>query len=100
LPIYLKEALRFLVKGSTGNVYEITAQRTSSRLRMTCTCQAGRNHIWCKHRAALIDGDISNLVSGSISDIKKLSEWAIGVEIVPRDEPRRLRAKRSDDFGG
>jgi DNA polymerase-3 subunit epsilon len=94
-----KEALRFLVKGSTGNIYEITARRTANRLRMTCTCQAGQNHIWCKHRTALIDGDVSNLVSGTLSEIKKLSEWTLDAEIEPRDELRRLRTGRSGDFG-
>jgi DNA polymerase-3 subunit epsilon len=94
----LKEALRFLVKGSTGNIYEITARRTTNQLRMTCTCQAGQNHIWCKHRTALLDGDVSNLVSGTESDIKRLSDWSLGVAVEPRDELRRLRAERSHDF--
>jgi DNA polymerase III subunit epsilon len=58
-PGNLNDVLRFLVKGSTGNIYEITARRTANRLRMTCTCQAGQNHFWCKHRAALIDGDVA-----------------------------------------
>jgi NAD-dependent DNA ligase len=38
------------------------------------------------------------LVSRGISDIKKLSEWALGVEIEPRDVPRRAKLERSDDF--
>ncbi len=96
---YLEDALCFSIKGSTGNIYEITARRTANQLRTTCTCQAGQNRTWCKHRTALLDGDVSNLLSENASDIKKLAEWAVGVEVEPRDSPRRVWRHRSSNFG-
>jgi DNA polymerase-3 subunit epsilon len=92
---FIGEILCFSVKGSTGNIYEITARRLAKKLRISCTCQAGQMRSWCKHRTALLDGDISNLLSDNISDVKKLAEWAEGVKIEPRDEPRRGLHSRS-----
>lgn len=93
----LDEVLCFSVRGSTGNVYEITGRMVAEKLRVSCTCQAGQNRIWCKHRTALLDGDISNLLSGTVTDVKKLSEWAVGAEVEPRDDPRRERHSRHID---
>ncbi len=87
---FIEDVLCFTVLGSTGNIYDITARKAGEKLRVSCTCQAGRNRRWCKHRTALLDGDISNLLSDNVSDIEKLAEWAEGVEVEPRDEPRRV----------
>jgi len=95
----LDDVLCFSVRGSAGNIYEITARRIAEKLRVSCTCQAGQNRIWCKHRTALLDGDVSNLLSDNVSDVKKLAEWADGVEVEPRDEPRRAWRSRSTSLG-
>ena len=50
---------------------------------------------WCKHRTALLDGDVSNLLSDNVSDVKKLGDWADGMEVERRDEPRRVWRGRS-----
>jgi len=96
---FVEEVLCFSVRGSTGNIYEITARRGPERLRVSCTCQAGQNRIWCKHRAALFDGDVSNLLSDNISDVKKLAEWANGVEVEPRDKARQVWRGRPSNSG-
>jgi uncharacterized Zn finger protein len=51
-------------EGSTGEIYEISILKHEDHLRMTCTCPAGRNSniTYCKHRAAIILGDFSQLV--------------------------------------
>ena len=85
----LEDVLCFSVKGSTGNIYEITARRVADQLRMTCTCQAGQNRIWCKHRTALLDGDVTNLVSDNLLDVAKLAEMSVGVAVEPRDRALR-----------
>jgi DNA polymerase-3 subunit epsilon len=93
------EILSFSVRGSTGNTYEITARKAPDKLRVSCTCQAGQNRIWCKHRTALFDGDVSNLLSGNVLDVKKLAEWANGMEVEPRDELRRVSRSQSSSLG-
>jgi hypothetical protein len=97
---FLEDILCFSVRGSTGNIYDITARKAAEKLRISCTCQAGQNRIWCKHRTALLDGDISNLLSDNVSDVEKLAEWAEGTEVEPRDEPRREKHFRSINLDG
>lgn len=94
---YMDEILCFSVRGSTGNVYEITARKVDDKVRVSCTCQAGKNRIRCRHRIALLDGDVSDLLSGSVADVKKLAAWAAGAEVEPRDERRRERHSRHVD---
>lgn len=96
---FLEEILSFSVRGSTGNTYEVAARKAADKLRVSCTCQAGQNRIWCKHRTVLFDGDISNLVSDNASDVEKLAKWAVGVEVEPRDKPRRALRSRSGNVG-
>jgi DNA polymerase-3 subunit epsilon len=95
---FLDDILSFSVRGSTGNIYGITARRTAGKLRVSCTCQAGQNRNWCKHRTSLVDRDVSNLLSENVLDVKKLAEWAVDVEVEPRDEPRRTWRDRSRNF--
>ena len=94
----LEDVLCFSVKGSTGNIYEITARRVADQLRMTCTCQAGQNRIWCKHRTALLDGDVTNLVSDNLLDVAKLAEMSVGVAVEPRDRALRAWSHRAGKF--
>lgn len=82
---HLESILNFVVKGSTGNLYEITARRVEGRLRMTCTCQAGQNGLWCKHRTALLNGEFDHLSSGNLNDMATLAEIASGAVVERRD---------------
>lgn len=50
------------VAGSTTEPYLVSFERLDRHLGMTCTCQAGRFGKFCKHRAALLQGDISAVV--------------------------------------
>lgn len=89
------DLLSFTVRGSTGNIYQVTARKSGDGVSMSCTCQAGQHGLWCRHRTALLDGDVTELVSENISDISKLAEIAAGVPIDPRD----TRDRRSNGNG-
>src|SRR5207244_3358743 len=71
-------SLQFLVEGSTGNEYEIVASRIGNHFRMTCTCEAGQNKVFCKHRAALLNGSADDLISDNESDLIKLANFMAG----------------------
>jgi DNA polymerase-3 subunit epsilon len=75
--------LRFTVKGRT-DTYQVTAHRVARALRMTCSCQAGRNRIWCWHRTSLLDGVCDDLLSDNPSDLAKLAVMAAGADIEGR----------------
>jgi len=63
--------LHFEVTGSKGNVYEVKVEKEGANINAYCTCQAGVNGLYCKHRFALMDGDISNLASRNPQDVEK-----------------------------
>lgn len=56
-------SLRLQVRGSQGDLYDVELIRDGTHLRITCTCPAGENGQACKHRLALLDGDVTALVS-------------------------------------
>ena len=67
-----ENAIHFDVEGSTGNIYGIVAWRTANHFHMTCTCDAGKNSHFCKHRDALLNGIVDHLVSNNTADVAKL----------------------------
>jgi DNA polymerase-3 subunit epsilon len=75
-----RASLRFMFEGSNDNTYEIIASRVGNHFEMTCTCQAGQNELWCKHRSALMKGRLDKLISENASDVEKLPELAAGTE--------------------
>lgn len=70
--------LEFQVRGSAGDLYEITAERMGGEVAMFCTCQAGRNGMHCKHRFMLLDGVVDNLASENHDDVLTLKSWVPG----------------------
>lgn len=64
--------LRFSVRGSTGNRYEIVLEERSFGLYLRCDCIAGRHRRRCRHVDAMIDGDVTDLLSGNLGDVERL----------------------------
>ena len=97
-PEKIQDDLSFVIRGSTGNTYYVSVHRLEAAVRMTCTCQAGQNGSWCRHRTALLDGDVSNLLSDNVSDVVKLSQMTSGVVVLPRDGRRHSGRAEGPDF--
>jgi len=75
-------SLKYQVKGSAAQPYQITVQGTGAGLRVFCTCPAMRKGgMFCKHVAALLVGDVTNLVHPS-DDVEELKRRAIGSNLV------------------
>ena len=85
-----EDGLSFTVRGSTGNTYFVNAQKVGPEVRISCTCQAGQNGLWCKHRTALLDGVVSDLLSNNVSDVVSLSRMAAGLVVLPRDRRKQI----------
>lgn len=66
------QALSFAVKGRRGDRYAVTLEDRATGLRLRCTCMAGRYGTNCRHVAALLDGDITDLLSGNHDDVERL----------------------------
>lgn len=67
-----KMRLDFEVTGSRGDPYQITFEKISNTLRAFCSCKAGQNGQFCKHRESLMSGDVSNLISDNSDDVCRL----------------------------
>ncbi|WP_446469410.1 SWIM zinc finger family protein [Xenorhabdus stockiae] len=57
------EKIHFLVKGSAEEPYKVTFVKDSNNLSAFCTCPAGENGMYCKHRVNILKGDPKNIVS-------------------------------------
>ncbi|MDB5592321.1 3'-5' exonuclease [Enterovirga sp.] len=64
--------LAFTMRGSRGDAYEIAGAFEGPRYALRCSCMAGRHRIRCRHVTALLDGDVTDLLSGNLYDIEKL----------------------------
>jgi DNA polymerase-3 subunit epsilon len=64
--------LHFAVRGSSGNRYAVTLEDRSNGPHLRCTCMAGRYGTRCRHVKALLDGDITDLLSSNHADVEVL----------------------------
>jgi len=75
------EKLTFLVQGSATEPYEPTFWKDGDNLTTSCTCLAGDNGWYCKHRFAVMNGDTTNLVSDNKDDVKRLRQMLVGSDV-------------------
>jgi hypothetical protein len=76
------EVLTFVVVSSrSGETYHLKAQRAPGGVRFTCTCAAGENGSYCRHRLDLLAGVVGELRSGSAADVQALAVWAQGTAL-------------------
>ena len=75
------EQLVFMVKGSSGDAYEITFIKDGTSLTALCTCPAGTYGNLCKHRLAILDGDTKAISSDNADQVPKVIEWLSGTDV-------------------
>lgn len=73
--------LVFIVEGSQGDEYEVKFKQIGNNLIVTCTCQAADNGLHCKHRIALLNGDIGSVTSGNERDLAKTRALLSGTSL-------------------
>lgn len=72
----------FLVQGSSPDPYEVTfVKRDGNNLSAYCTCPAGENGIYCKHRFRILDGKDEGIISNNKDDIAIVLSWLKGSDI-------------------
>ncbi|MCJ2034392.1 3'-5' exonuclease [Methylobacterium sp. J-068] len=72
--------LHFAVRGSSGNRYAVTLEDRTGGPHLRCTCMAGRYGTRCRHVKALLDGDITDLLSGNHADVEALRRRMIATQ--------------------
>lgn len=61
--------MTFHVQGSSHEPYAVTFVHEGTVLNAECTCPAGQNGSYCKHRLAILSGDSAGIVSDNAADI-------------------------------
>jgi hypothetical protein len=74
--------IRFLVQGSAATPYEVEfVKRSETNISAYCTCPAGQNGMYCKHRFSIIEGKTKGIVSDNLEDVQTVKSWLSGSDI-------------------
>lgn len=96
------ERLEFVVLGSQGDEYRITFERNEMNLNVFCTCAAGENRLYCKHRFALMNGEYERVIVGDEvklarvkavmqgTDLEQAYKGLVAADIVHAEAKRKL----------
>jgi DNA polymerase III subunit epsilon len=68
----VRKGFHFVVRGSTGNLYNISEIERNGVFDLSCECAGWKIKRRCRHIYALLYGDVDNLVSDNVDDVKKL----------------------------
>jgi DNA polymerase III subunit epsilon len=68
----VQKGLHFVVRGRTGNLYSISEIEVDDIFDLSCQCAGWRMRRRCRHIHALFYGDVGDLVSDNLDDVKKL----------------------------
>ncbi|MBR8159005.1 SWIM zinc finger family protein [Burkholderia cenocepacia] len=72
------EKIVFSVQGSAEIPYELTFECDEKRIVAFCTCPAGENGTYCKHRLLILTGTDPGIVSGNAEQIESVTSWLAG----------------------
>jgi uncharacterized Zn finger protein len=95
------EQMKFLVQGSAPEPYEVKFIKEGNNLSALCTCPAGVNGLYCKHRFNIMMGLDIGIVSQNKDDAKRIKTWLAGTDVekalcdVAEKEEILERAKQS-----
>lgn len=75
------EELTIKVKGSSSDPYELTFIKDGDSLTALCTCPAGSFGNLCKHRVAILDGDIAAVLDEDNDKVPTVVAWLPGTDV-------------------
>lgn len=73
--------LVFFVQGSANEPYKVTFRKTGNNLSAYCSCPAGDNGQYCKHRFNILGGFSDCIVSGNGDDVAVVASWLPGTDV-------------------
>jgi hypothetical protein len=71
----------FFVQGSAKEPYKVTFRKTGNNLSAYCTCPAGDNGQYCKHRFNIFGGITDGIVSGNETGVEEVTSWLAGTDV-------------------
>lgn len=77
----MSNKIEFKVKGSAAEPYLVIFVRPGpGQLHAYCSCPAGSNGQYCKHRTQILEGDDGAIVSANRPDGLTVRNWLVGTE--------------------
>lgn len=71
----------FCVQGSAKEPYKVSFRKIDNNLSANCTCPAGVNGQYCKHRLNILGGLTEGIVSGNELDVEVATAWLTGTDV-------------------
>ena len=91
------QEIRFLVQGSAPEPYEVSfVKRTKNNLSAYCTCPAGENGQYCKHRFNILAGVTKGIVNLNEADVDRVTNWLPGTDVEVAIENMRMLEKEAE----
>ncbi len=76
------QKITFEVQGSATEPYEVVfVLRSPTNLSAYCSCPAGENGLYCKHRFAILDGIQKCIVSPNAGEVRIVQSWLPGTDV-------------------
>lgn len=76
------QEISFEVQGSASEPYSVVfVKRSGANLSAYCSCPAGENGQYCKHRFNILDGVTKGIVSDNLEDVKIVQSWLAGTDV-------------------
>lgn len=76
------ETITFNVQGSSPEPYEVTfVLRSDRNFSAYCSCPAGENGQYCKHRFSILEGTTKGIVSGNLEQVSVVKSWLTGTDV-------------------
>ena len=77
-----RDSITFLVQGSAAEPYRVLFRRRDrTNLSAYCTCPAGENGMYCKHRIRILLGLVEGIVSKNTKDVQTVVGWVVGTDV-------------------
>jgi uncharacterized Zn finger protein len=77
-----KDTFEFLVQGSAAEPYVVSFRRRDAKnFSAYCTCPAGENGMYCKHRIRILRGLLDGIVSSNTVDVRTVAGWLAGTDV-------------------
>ena len=74
--------IRFEVQGSAAEPYHVVfTKHSETNLSARCSCPAGVNGQYCKHRFNILKGNPEGISSENDGDVKIVQDWLIGTNV-------------------
>ena len=93
----MSDPITFKVQGSSPEPYTVIFAQHPGNVRATCSCDAAKNGMACKHRMEILAGNDPGIVSGNVGEVPTVRGWLAGTLVASAlQEVERLEVEAND----